>query len=149
MDYKEINDLFKQLNKDISELNKGLKQRQKEKKQQFNDSTLTLLKLMSEDMRRHNASDQSIKLALQGMYEFFKVVSDARLPQSSINSLHHRENQAQPSTSTYSTPLSDIETQHINWLWENRIPQGKITVLEGDPGLGKPTSTYQLSPIQV
>jgi len=64
MDHKEINDHFKQLNKDISELNKGLKQQQKVKKQQFNDSTLTLLKLISEDMRTHNASEQSIQLAL-------------------------------------------------------------------------------------
>jgi archaellum biogenesis ATPase FlaH len=137
MDFKEINDHFKQLNKDISGLNKELKQQQKEKKQQFNDSTLTLLKLMSEDMRRHNASDQSIKLALIGTYEFFKVCTNAQLPQSSINPLLRRENQAQHSTLTYSTPLSEIETQHINWLWESRIPQGKITLLEGDPGMGK------------
>ena len=137
MDHKEINDHFKQLNKDISELNKGLKQQQKVKKQQFNDSTLTLLKLISEDMRTHNASEQSIQLALKGTYEFFKVVSKAHLPQSSINSLLHHETQTQTSTSTYSTPLSEIETQHITWLWENRIPQGKITLLEGDPGMGK------------
>jgi archaellum biogenesis ATPase FlaH len=137
MDNKEINDHFKQLNKDISGLNKAMKQQQKEKKQKLNESTLTLLKLMSDDMRSHNASDQSIKLALKGTYEFFKVVTNAQLPQASINSLLHHENQAQPGTSTYSTPLSEIETQHINWLWENRIPQGKITLLEGDPGMGK------------
>ena len=116
MNYKEINDHFKQLNKDISGLNKGLKQQQKENKQKFNESNLTMLKLMSEDMQRHNASEESIKLALKGTYEFFKVVTNAQLPQSSINSLLHRENQAQPNTSTYSTPLSEIETQHINWL---------------------------------
>jgi hypothetical protein len=74
MDFKEINDHFKQLNKDISGLNKESKKQQKEK---FNDSTLSLLKLMSEDMRSHNASDQSIQLALKGAYEFFKVVTKA------------------------------------------------------------------------
>jgi len=89
MNYKEINDHFKQLNKDISGLNKGLKQQQKENKQQLNDSTLTLLKLMSEDMQRHNASEQSIKSALNGTYEFLKVCTNAQLPQSSINSLLH------------------------------------------------------------
>ena len=129
MDHKEINDHFKQLNKDISELNKGLKQQQKVKKQQFNDSTLTLLKLISEDMRTHNASEQSIQLALKGTYEFFKVVSKVHLPQSSINSLLHHETQTQTSTSTYSTALSEIETQHITWLWETRMPQGKITLM--------------------
>ena len=94
MDHKEINDHFKQLNKDISELNKGLKQQQKVKKQQFNDSTLTLLKLISEDMRTHNASEQSIQLALKGTYEFYKVVNKAQLPISIINSLLHPENTA-------------------------------------------------------
>ena len=137
MEYKEINDHFKQLNKDISGMNKEIKQQQKENKQKFNDNTLTLLKLMSEDMRNHNASEQSIQLALKGTYEFYKVVTKAQLPQSSINSLLHHETQAQQSTLAYSTPLSEIETQQITWLWKNRIPQGKITVLEGDPGMGK------------
>lgn len=137
MNYKEFNDHIKQMNKDISGMNKEIKQQQKRKKQKFNDSTLTLLKLMSEDMRSHNASEQSIQLALKGTYEFFKAVNGTYLPQSSINSLLHRENQAQPGTSIYSTPLSEIETQQITWLWENRIAQGKITVLEGDPGMGK------------
>jgi hypothetical protein len=100
---------------------------------------------MSEDMRRHNASEQSIQLALKGTYEFYKVVAKAQLPPSSINSLLHHENQAQQSTTSFSTPLSEIETQPIAWLWENRIPQGKITLLEGDPGMGKPQSIHYLN----
>jgi RecA-family ATPase len=137
MNYNEINKHFKQINKDISGMNKEIKQQQKENKQHLNDSTLTLLKLMSDDMRSHNASEQSIQLALKGTYEFYKVITKAQLPQSSINSLLQHENSAQHSTSFFGTPLSEIETQHITWLWENRIPQGKITLLEGDPGMGK------------
>ena len=33
--------------------------------------------------------------------------------------------------------LSEVETQEIHWLWEHRIPLGKITILDGDPGMGK------------
>jgi AAA domain len=33
--------------------------------------------------------------------------------------------------------LSDVETQQIDWLWQRRIPLGKITILDGDPGMGK------------
>lgn len=33
--------------------------------------------------------------------------------------------------------LSTIEAQEIEWLWEPLIPYNKITILEGDPGLGK------------
>jgi hypothetical protein len=34
----------------------------------------------------------------------------------------------------YGTELSAVETHQIEWLWQERIPLGKITVLEGDPG---------------
>jgi hypothetical protein len=32
------------------------------------------------------------------------------------------------------TLLSDIEPEKVEWLWDRRIPLGKITVLDGDPG---------------
>ncbi len=32
---------------------------------------------------------------------------------------------------------SEIEMKKINWLWPNRIARGKITLLSGNPGLGK------------
>lgn len=35
------------------------------------------------------------------------------------------------------TRLSDIEAQHVEWLWPARIPRGKVTLLVGDPGAGK------------
>jgi transcriptional regulator with AAA-type ATPase domain len=134
---KEINKNFKQMNQDISEMNKALKQQQKEQKESLNVSTFKLLKVMSEDMQSHNASEQSIQLALKGTYEFYKVLTNAHLPQSRINSLLHQDSSSQQSTSSFGTPLSEIETQQLTWLWENRIPQGKITLLEGDPGMGK------------
>ena len=33
--------------------------------------------------------------------------------------------------------LSEVEPELVEWLWGNRIPIGKITMLDGDPGLGK------------
>ena len=35
--------------------------------------------------------------------------------------------------------LSDVTPERVRWLWPGRIPVGKITVLDGDPGLGKST----------
>lgn len=37
------------------------------------------------------------------------------------------------------TRLSDTEPEDVNWLWINRIPLGKLTLLEGDPDQGKST----------
>src|SRR5205085_10467784 len=31
----------------------------------------------------------------------------------------------------------EVETQEVHWLWQKRIPLGKITLLDGDPGMGK------------
>lgn len=35
------------------------------------------------------------------------------------------------------TCMSDVEPQEVSWLWHPYIPLDKITLLEGDPGLGK------------
>jgi archaellum biogenesis ATPase FlaH len=37
----------------------------------------------------------------------------------------------------FGTELSEVETHQIEWLWQGRIPLGKITILDGDPGMGK------------
>jgi hypothetical protein len=33
--------------------------------------------------------------------------------------------------------LSDVEPTRIEWLWQDRIPRGKVTLMVGDPGAGK------------
>jgi putative DNA primase/helicase len=33
--------------------------------------------------------------------------------------------------------LSEVRTRRLEWLWSERIPLGKLTLLAGDPGLGK------------
>ena len=32
---------------------------------------------------------------------------------------------------------ADVEPEPVDWLWPNRIALGKVTLLAGDPGLGK------------
>ena len=33
--------------------------------------------------------------------------------------------------------FSDIEIKPVNWLWEGQIARGKLTIITGEPGLGK------------
>ena len=35
------------------------------------------------------------------------------------------------------TRLADVTPRKVNWLWQGRIAIGKLTLLAGDPGLGK------------
>ena len=37
--------------------------------------------------------------------------------------------------------LSDVEPKSTTWLWEKWIPDGEITILDGDPGTGKSQMT--------
>lgn len=41
--------------------------------------------------------------------------------------------------------LAEIEPEPVRWLWEGRIPFGKVTVLEGDPGVGKSTLALDIA----
>lgn len=41
--------------------------------------------------------------------------------------------------------LSDVVPEELTWLWKGFIPSGKITLLEGDPGLGKSTVTIDIA----
>ena len=42
------------------------------------------------------------------------------------------------------TAMADVAPEAVRWLWEGRIPLGKLTVLEGDPKGGKSTMTLDL-----
>jgi hypothetical protein len=37
--------------------------------------------------------------------------------------------------------LSEVEPERVSWLWDRRIPKGKLTIIDGDPGYGKSALT--------
>jgi putative DNA primase/helicase len=39
----------------------------------------------------------------------------------------------------------DVEPENITWLWRDRIPEGKLTFIIGDPGVGKSFLTADLA----
>jgi AAA domain len=41
--------------------------------------------------------------------------------------------------------VSEIEREEVSWLGHHRIPRGKITIIEGDPGQGKSFLTQALA----
>jgi len=41
--------------------------------------------------------------------------------------------------------LADVESKPISWLWPGRIALGKLTLLAGDPGLGKSTLALDIA----
>jgi RecA-family ATPase len=41
--------------------------------------------------------------------------------------------------------LADVAPAAVRWLWRGRVPLGKLTVLDGDPGVGKSTLLLDLA----
>ena len=50
-----------------------------------------------------------------------------------------------PAMPLETTALADIEPREVHWLWRGRIPLGKLTTLDGDPGVGKSTVLADLA----
>ena len=43
------------------------------------------------------------------------------------------------------TYAADIVTKPVKWLWDRRIPKGKLTMFDGDPDVGKSVVTMDLA----
>jgi len=41
--------------------------------------------------------------------------------------------------------VAEVDREQIRWLWRDRIPASKVTVLDGDPGVGKSTLTLTIA----
>jgi putative DNA primase/helicase len=52
-----------------------------------------------------------------------------------------------PSTRLRLVPMADVVAVPVEWLWEARIPRGKLCVLAGDPGLGKSYLTLKMAAV--
>jgi len=42
-------------------------------------------------------------------------------------------------------PISEIASRPVNWLWPGRLALGKLSILDGDPGLGKSLLSLDLA----
>ena len=52
------------------------------------------------------------------------------------NGANHKD-EHKPPIETLFVAMETIAPQKVDWLWVNRIPIGRLTLLDGDPGAGK------------
>lgn len=52
-----------------------------------------------------------------------------------------------PATTIRTVPYSEVDRETVEWFWERLIPFGMLTLLVGDPGLGKSLLTNHLAAI--
>jgi archaellum biogenesis ATPase FlaH len=98
---------------------------------------IATLTRIAEGMRKDGKSEQSIQTVLKGIYEYWKWTSSVK--DLKLDSSKPANSEPTPALSNEAPGvlLSEVETQQVHWLWPKRIPLGKITILEGDPGMGK------------
>jgi len=51
----------------------------------------------------------------------------------------------EPSVPVPGVLASEVTPEKVRWLWENHIPLGKVTLFDGDPGLGKSLASIDLA----
>lgn len=100
-------------------------------------------------MRRSGFTREVIEAAL---LEENRRRCDPPLPESEVRQIAASVAQYEPSNHSAALPgvpatirLSDVVSQDIRWLWRKRVPLGKLTIFDGDPGLGKSLITLDLA----
>jgi hypothetical protein len=140
MSFSPLNDSFKSVNSLLPALKRKLLEERR-------NSTLRSLNEMGHLMRAHGASPASIKKALEGYYEYCKLLHQVPVTQEELKKITEEviPSASIPKLEVPGQLLSEVEARQINWLWPGRIPLGKITILDGDPGMGKSLITVDLA----
>lgn len=86
--------------------------------------------------RAKNRRDLSMTIGVQGEIARRDGVKESEI-ETQLQQKYLLLKREQYSDISTGIKLSDIEALQINWLWHRRIPFGKITILDGDPGMGK------------
>lgn len=85
-------------------------------------------RMMADAYRQQDSSDEIIDRAAE-----------------SIRSIGYGPAAGRRTRSLERVRLSTVQPEELTWLWPNRIPSGKVTLLIGDPGLGKSFLTLMMT----
>lgn len=82
-----------------------------------------------DDLHRH-VGDEGLAAALAGLHA---------LPSDDAKT------ETQSASRAITVSLADVTAEQLRWVWPGRVPAGKLTLLVGDPGLGKSYLTLDLA----
>lgn len=88
----------------------------------------------------HACQDLGIRTLIEVWDPQYKGIDDALLAQAELSYL-----EKPPVDISGVNPASSYEEKEVDWIWRGWIPQGMISVLEGDPSLGKSTLCADIS----
>jgi len=93
-------------------------------------------------MRRPGMSQSAIETAL---LEVNRTQCRPPLSEKEVLAIAQSVSRYEPKSVDAPTPsdgvklrcMADVKAENVTWLWKPRIPKGKVTLEEGDPGIGK------------
>ena len=86
-------------------------------------------------------SQKSKSAALRGMTELVESAVEYRIAEIQPDDQEKHYTRRRPIL----VNLGDVQPESISWLWPERIPLGKLSILTGDPGLGKSMITTDIA----
>ncbi len=120
-------DPFKQMDKELRDFGKAMRQERKLEAQENVRRLRTKdLKLAAEELDKQHASPRSRRIALTGIHEYYRAIDTYSRPEPA----------AKIDPSAPGLVLSAVVAQPVAWLWQDYLPLGALTLLEGEPGSG-------------
>jgi len=105
----------------------------------------TLFRIAS-TMRRQNLSESAIVTGLGAIpCETLMTEDEIRKIASSAGRYTPVETPMANAPQLKITTMKNIQARRTRWLWPGKFPQGKLTVIAGDPGLGKSFLTLDVA----
>lgn len=100
-----------------------------------------IVRAHAEKRRLHSAAVQIAEAALDPKAEPAELLADAERALSAAVKSKTDKQTAAPVL----VCLADVEPEEVRWLWPTRIALGKLTMIAGDPGLGKSFLTLDMA----
>src|SRR5664279_1970797 len=88
---------------------------------------------------------RAIGRARKGRKNFFDELPPRNVSTSTGTSTGTKGKAAGPHYTAVVVCLADVRPRNVTWLWPGRIPFGKLTIIDGDPGLGKSTLSLEIA----
>jgi aryl-alcohol dehydrogenase-like predicted oxidoreductase len=124
---KNINAYLSVMSKTLTHMGKVMRQERKLEAQEAQRQRRTEdLKLAAELLEKQHASPHSRRVVLTGLHEYWRVVGVHSQPEPA----------AKISPIVPGLVLSAVVARPVAWLWQDYLPLGALTLLEGEPGSG-------------
>ncbi len=112
----------------------------------------TLCRLAGAYLAKHGATPELFDLAIAWNHRCKPSLDDDVVRRKLVKLAEKHAKQSpgkaaapSPGSKLHLVRYADIAPEQVSWLWQNRIPLGKVSILSGDPGIGKTFLTLDIT----